>query len=143
MSKKKRKLLPRCKRMNRHSRLQSAKATNWVKLYSGKNVIRGYCRWYAVDPLCAVHELRLLGVSISVEQEEKLRRSAMNKSMARSQKRKKQDIDIFPDYDETFAYIAGCTSGGLPYGVTWEEMGEIPPWRENDRYERIDTDGPC
>ena len=28
-----------------------------------------------------------------------------------------------PDQDETFFYIAGYTSGGAPYGVTWEEMG--------------------
>ena len=116
--------------MNRLSRLQSAKATNWVEKYSGKNLIRGYCRWYAVDPLCAVHELRQLGVSISAEQEDKLRRSAMNKSIARSQKRQKQESNLFSDSNDTFAYIAGCTSGGLPYGVTWEEMGEIPPWKE-------------
>lgn len=23
--------------------------------------------------------------------------------------------------DETFAYIAGYTSGGAPYGITWEQ----------------------
>jgi len=23
--------------------------------------------------------------------------------------------------DDTFAYIAGYTSGGAPYGITWEE----------------------
>lgn len=27
--------------------------------------------------------------------------------------------------DETFAFIAGYTAGGFPYGITWEEMGEI------------------
>ncbi len=25
--------------------------------------------------------------------------------------------------DSTFAYIAGYTPGGAPYGVTWEEVG--------------------
>ena len=28
-----------------------------------------------------------------------------------------------PDQDETFFHIVGYTSGGAPYGVTWEEMG--------------------
>jgi hypothetical protein len=28
--------------------------------------------------------------------------------------------------DGTFYYIAGYTSGGAPYGVTWEEMGLKP-----------------
>lgn len=30
------------------------------------------------------------------------------------------------DQDDTFYYIAGYTSGGAPYGVTWEEMGLEP-----------------
>ena len=29
------------------------------------------------------------------------------------------------DSDECFAYIAGYTEGGFPYGITWEEMREI------------------
>ena len=42
------------------------------------------------------------------------------------QKRKSQEesfsADISCDSDETFAFIAGYTSGGAPYGVTWGEM---------------------
>ena len=37
--------------------------------------------------------------------------------------------DINSEMDGTFAFIAGCTSGGAPYGVTWEEVGidsELP-----------------
>ena len=33
------------------------------------------------------------------------------------------------DQDDRFFYIAGYTSGGAPYGVTWEEMG-LEPWGE-------------
>ena len=33
------------------------------------------------------------------------------------------------DQDDRFFYIAGYTSGGAPYGVTWEEMG-LEPWEE-------------
>ena len=29
-----------------------------------------------------------------------------------------------PESDENFAYIAGYTSGGAPYGITWEEQEE-------------------
>jgi hypothetical protein len=32
---------------------------------------------------------------------------------------------IDPDSDEHFAYIAGYTAGGAPYGVTWEEMEAV------------------
>ena len=39
--------------------------------------------------------------------------------------------------DNTFAFIAGYTEGGFPYGLTWEELGnseteereEILPFR--------------
>jgi hypothetical protein len=143
MAKKRNKPIPRRKRMNRASRLQSAKSTQWVEKYTGKNIVRGYCKCYAVDPLCAVLELRELGVSTSAEQEENLRRSAINKSLARNQKPQEEEIDPFSNADDTFAYIAGCTPGGVPYGVTWEEMGETPPWMREDQSKRADSGGPC
>lgn len=34
------------------------------------------------------------------------------------------DNNLF-ESDDTFAFIAGYTSGGFAYGVTWEEMEEI------------------
>lgn len=32
--------------------------------------------------------------------------------------------DMYPDSDETFYYIAGYTSNGVPFGITWEEIDE-------------------
>ena len=44
--------------------------------------------------------------------------------------RQKKPKEIpFPEQDDTFFFIAGYTSGGAPYGVTWEEMG-LEPWEE-------------
>lgn len=43
--------------------------------------------------------------------------------------KKKRDTDLYEDCDGMFAYIAGYTSGGFPYGHTWEEVGidsELP-----------------
>jgi len=49
----------------------------------------------------------------------------MEVQVAAERKRKKQaELEQGNDCDETFAYIAGYTAGGAPYGVTWEEMGE-------------------
>lgn len=36
-----------------------------------------------------------------------------------------QEPFIEPESDHDFAYIAGYTSGGAPYGITWEEQEEI------------------
>lgn len=33
------------------------------------------------------------------------------------------------EQNDTFFFIAGYTSGGAPYGVTWEQMG-LEPWEE-------------
>lgn len=41
----------------------------------------------------------------------------------------KQAVENNIGQDDTFHYIAGYTSGGAPYGVTWEEMG-LEPWQE-------------
>ena len=47
--------------------------------------------------------------------------------MARKKKKKQIKseaihIDPYPDMDGDFAYIAGYTSGGAPYGVRWEDV---------------------
>ena len=36
--------------------------------------------------------------------------------------------------DDRFFFIAGYTSGGAPYGVTWEEMG-MKPWEDLEENE--------
>lgn len=32
-------------------------------------------------------------------------------------------MEMYSDMDGTFAFIAGYTPGGAPYGVTWEQVG--------------------
>ena len=34
-------------------------------------------------------------------------------------------LDDLEDYDDIFAFIAGYTSSGVAYGITWEEMESI------------------
>lgn len=54
-------------------------------------------------------------------------------------KKRAPELLIEPESDEHFAYIAGYTSGGAPYGITWEEQEEfehraaakIPPPHRN------------
>lgn len=54
---------PRRKRMNGQSRLLAAQ--HWIKSYNGKSLIKGYAKWFGVDKLCAIRELKILGVPIS------------------------------------------------------------------------------
>ena len=47
---------------------------------------------------------------------------------AKRQAMKNHAVENNTCQDDTFFYIAGYTSGGAPYGVTWEEMG-LEPWQ--------------
>ncbi|MBK7074575.1 MAG: hypothetical protein IPH44_19990 [Myxococcales bacterium] len=82
---KKRILSPRRKRMRRPARL--ATAARWLASYGGKHVVHGYARWYGVDRLCAIKELRLLGVAVSQEYESQIRGTLERRAEARRLRR--------------------------------------------------------
>ena len=51
----------------------------------------------------------------------------------RKLKKEKKVERIELDCDDNFAFIAGYTSGGVPYGLTHEEMAELE--KENNKTE--------
>ena len=114
------------KQLRRTQRLSRGK--NWLNNYEGENIIEDYRKRYGVDLLCAVVELRMLGADISEDYEYQLRQDEEQKRLSKkSNKGKKQKVeeDFLDDFsDENFAFIAGYTSGGAPYGLTWEEVGD-------------------
>ncbi|MFN0119730.1 MAG: hypothetical protein ACKV2V_04435 [Blastocatellia bacterium] len=118
--KKKKALPPRAKRMKRAARLQSART--WLAKYKGENVVRGYRKHFGVDFTCAFIELEMLGVQVDPGYKATVMRSLQHSSKARQRKKQTAEDELWSDSDETYAYIAGYTSGGMPYGVTWEEM---------------------
>ena len=118
------------------------KAEKWMAAYDGTpyggDIVKAYRKKFAVDRMKAVEELQLLGVSLTKEQidrekaavkayQEIQRAKKAKRKRIRQQKKMEKDNPLFfEDQDDTFYYIAGYTSGGAPYGVTWEEMGFIP-----------------
>ena len=56
-------------------------------------------------------------------------RAAKKASRPRKTRAKKAVEPTLLEQDDTFFFIAGYTSGGAPYGVTWEEMG-LEPWED-------------
>lgn len=109
---------------NRKYRLQSA--LNWLTDYDGNNLVKSYSKKYAVDKLCAVKELRLLGVEISKEYESTLFNSLQNLRTQRK-KLKEEKLDSkeglpLIENDEQFDFIIGYTTGGAPFGILREEM---------------------
>lgn len=129
MAKKKRRHsnTPRRKRFNRRQRLDSAK--HWLETYEGGNIAKAYRQYYGIDWVAAFIELEMLGIKIDPEYKEKVLESVRGQVEARRRKRLSKAKDegrILEDYqDENFAYIAGYTNWGFPYGVTWEEWEEL------------------
>jgi len=151
--KKKKPNTPRAKRINRQSRLQSA--VNWLKQYDGKHFIRGYRKHYGVDVGTAIAELKILGVPLSDEAIRSAKASAaalVREKAARKEKRQQrlraQEQFDLAESDETFAYIAGYTNWGFPFGITWEEMERfndqdsldrtVPPFVNKKQVDRVD-----
>ena len=46
------------------------------------------------------------------------------KNLRKNKKQKELEYNLF-ESDDTFAFIAGYTSGGFAYCITWEEMEDI------------------
>ena len=121
---------PKLHKMKRPGRIQSAK--NWIKEYNGNNIVKGYRKKFGVDLLCAVKELRMLGVKLDPEYVTRLKQSIEGQIMAnqkqkmkRQQEKEEAELNtLYSDSDEDFYYIANYTSNGVPFGISWEEAEE-------------------
>jgi hypothetical protein len=115
--------IPRRLRMDRESRLQSSRA--WICQHNGKNIVRGYSKWFGVDRLCAITELQILGIKIDPEYIDSVKATIANKISDKARKRLKKEnitpIGEFIESDENFPYIAWYTDSGAPFGVRLEE----------------------
>ena len=111
-------LPPRRKRMKRPERLQAARA--WLSAYSGKDVVRGYARWFGTDLWCAVLELRMLGVKIDPKYAEAIKVKKKHHHSSAPPPRDAPSEGFGSEWDENLACIVGFTSGGAPYGTPWE-----------------------
>ena len=116
---------PRRKTLTKKGRLASAK--DWITKYDGQNLVSGYAKWFGVDKICAINELKVFGVIIPESLENHIiERHKRKIEQRRTAKDKIEVLDItVNDSDDNFAFIAGYTSGGFPYGLTHEEFEKI------------------
>ena len=136
--KKSRKPLPRRKRFRKPARLASAR--DWLRTQVGRTarqITASYRKRYAVDWQAAILELKALGVTFDEGWLAQIRKTLENTHLARAREkaaRKRQaELEALADSDENFAFIAGYTPGGFPYGITWEEAAELEQ-KEQDQY---------
>lgn len=118
--------IPKRKKINRRKRLLSAK--DWVANYEGKKIVKAYSKWFGVDLICAIKELRILNITISEQYEKGIRLSMESERKKKLARKEARSILLNPkqiygfDYDENFSFIAGFTSNGVPFGLTHEEF---------------------
>lgn len=124
MSKKKKKAPTRAQK--KESRI--ARARNWLPTYEGTKIVRAYRDKFNVDTICAVRELQEIGYQFEVGYVDNLLKAETARiERLRISKEEKRLSEGNNDWqDDRFYFIAGYTSGGAPYGVTWEEMGLEP-----------------
>ena len=127
VSRRKRRPLPsRTLRMDRQGRLQSARP--WLATQRGRpaeRIAQSYRRRYGVDWACAISELSALGIAFDPKWREQLARTLEGARHAKAHRREARAAARaraeFSESDDNFAFIAGYTEGGAPFGVTWEE----------------------
>jgi len=105
------------------------KARQWVLTYEGSHIVRAYRKRFKVDYSCALRDMEAIG-ALDPEKLAVLKAAEeIRLQKKREERENKQAQSLWennPDCDDTFFFIAGYTSGGAPYGVTWAEMGMKP-----------------
>lgn len=112
----------RLKEMSRPARLASARA--WLEHYEGKHILRSYRKRYGTCQVTTAIELRMLGYPIAAERIAEIKRRVAIQAENKRRSREAKVDRMEGERDAVFAFIAGHTSGGAPYGVTWEELKE-------------------
>ena len=115
------------------------KAAQWLPTYTGTKIVRAYRKKFNVDMICAVRELQEIGHTFEPGYVENLLKAEA--ARVEQNKKKKEEKQLAEEYnewqDDRFYFIAGHTSGGAPYGVTWAEMGLDPYENEFDDDEAV------
>lgn len=112
--------------MRRSQRIQSARS--WLQTYDGeqKKIVKAYRKRYGVDWATAFRELEMLDVETdAVYKEQVLQTVQAQAEIKRLKKDERERLSRGYDQDDRFAMIIGYTSGGAPYGITWEEWEDL------------------
>ena len=107
--------------LKREARL--LKARQWLPTYQGTKIVKAYRQRFCVDVANAVRDLLELGYEFKPGYVDNLLKSEeLRQAQQRAKKEERRESESGPDQDNTFFFIAGYTSGGAAYGVTWDEM---------------------
>lgn len=107
-------------------------ARQWLTTYTGstKKMTKHYRERFHLDMNTAIRDLQEIGVEYTQEYLDAVKKSEeeriRQKHLKQKTKKQREFDELYADSDDIFAFIAGYTSGGAPYGTTWEELGLEP-----------------
>lgn len=104
------------------------KARQWIVTYDGtpKHMARNYRKRFHVDITTALSDLQAIGVEFTQEYLDAVKASEAERIRQKHLKKQQEQLNFNEFQDDRFAFIAGYTDGGAPYGITWEELGLEP-----------------
>ncbi|HIR28880.1 MAG TPA: hypothetical protein IAB84_13015 [Candidatus Choladousia intestinigallinarum] len=133
------------KTQRKEIRLQ--KARQWIQTYNGspKHMAKNYRKRFHIDITAAIRDLQEIGVEFTQEYLDAVKRSEeeriRQKHLAKEQKAQQEKDFLYENSDDIFAFIAGYTGVGVPFGSTWEELG-LEPYASYEElmeaYDRLD-----
>ena len=95
--------------MKRPGRLVSARS--WLPNYTGKNILRGYCKRFCVDWRCALVVLGMLGVKIDPAYLARRESTEAEKTRQRAERKQLKETEeasrSHPYIDPFSAYLSG------------------------------------
>ena len=101
-----------------------------INIASPKKMNKHYRERFHVDAVTAAKDLQELGVNYTQEQLDQIKQAEeqrlQQRRMEREAKERERLAELYEDSDDRFAFIAGYTDGGAPFGVMWEEVGIDP-----------------
>jgi hypothetical protein len=119
MAKKKKKQRMTPKKIDRMNQ-----AKQWLPTYPGGRLIKAYRKKYRIGVACAARELHELGYIDAKHMEQVLKDEEGRIARKHHLKQEKAQAEdpLFGFQNDEFAYIAGYTSGGVAYGLRWDEI---------------------
>lgn len=108
---------PKRHRYQRKHRLQNVWKIE-ARLETVKNRVRLYAKYYGVHQGIAAHELEMLGYTIRDNERPSMEQLDKHQQRRKENNRRREEKEEpVSDWDGQFSFIAGYTSGGVPFGT--------------------------
>ena len=117
------------RRLSERKHVSEKASSGCSPIQLAKKMNKHYRERFHVDALTAAKDLQELGVNYTQEQLDQIKQAEeqrlRQRRMEREAKERERLAELHEDCDDHFAFIAGYTDGGAPFGVMWKDQALI------------------